>query len=171
MVAACNRSNKVNPVEDKPGLVVANVAGSKFKGNIYLAWTRFDVYGSEDPDCHSQIFFSRSTDHGKTFAMPIRISDAPGDCRDSDNTVEGAVPAIGPNGEVYIVWAGPAGLVFKKSLDGGLTFNKEKSISQMSGGWDFSVEGLERANGMPLTGVDLSNGPNKGTLYVNWIDD
>ena len=42
--------------------------------------------------------------------------------RDSDNTVEGAVPAVGPNGEVYIVWAGPLGLVFKKSTDGGLTF-------------------------------------------------
>ena len=23
---------------------------------------------------------------------------------------------------------------------------------------------------MPVTGVDLSNGPNQGTLYVNWID-
>jgi hypothetical protein len=23
---------------------------------------------------------------------------------------------------------------------------------------------------MPVTGVDLSSGPNKGTLYVNWID-
>jgi hypothetical protein len=40
----------------------------------------------------------------------------------------------------------------------------------MPGGWDFSVQGLDRANGMPVTGVDLSNGPNKGTLYVNWID-
>jgi len=40
----------------------------------------------------------------------------------------------------------------------------------MPGGWDFSVEGLDRANGMPVTGVDLSNSPNKGALYVNWID-
>jgi hypothetical protein len=40
----------------------------------------------------------------------------------------------------------------------------------MPGGWDFPIEGLGRANGMPVTGVDLSNGPNKGTLYVNWID-
>jgi hypothetical protein len=40
----------------------------------------------------------------------------------------------------------------------------------MPGGWDFGVEGLDRANGMPVTGVDLSNGANKGTLYVNWID-
>src|SRR5438270_114320 len=111
-----------------------------------------------------------SMDCGKTFAMPFRISDSPGDCRDSDNTVEGAVPSVGPNGEVYVVWAGPLGLVFKKSTDGGLTFNKDKVIDQMPGGWDFSVEGLDRANGMPVTGVDLSNGHNKGTLYVNWID-
>ncbi len=169
-VPAINHINSVTPFEDKPGIVVDNAAESKYKGNVYLAWTRFDVYGSADPECHSQIYFSRSTDGGKSFAMPFRISDTGGDCRDSDNTVEGAVPAVGPNGEVYVVWAGPLGLVFKKSLDGGLTFGKDKVIGPMPGGWDFSVEGLDRANGMPVTGVDLSNGPNKGTLYLNWID-
>ena len=83
--------------------------------------------------------------------MPFRISDTGGDCIDSDNTVEGAVPAVGPNGEVYIVWAGPLGLVFDKSLDGGLSFGKDKVIGDMPGGWDFSVDGLDRANGMPNT--------------------
>src|SRR5438067_2174094 len=169
-VPAINHVNSVIPFEDKPGIVVDNAPQSKYKGNIYLAWTRFDVYGSSDPDCHSHIYFSRSTDAGKTFSMPFRISDGAGDCRDSDNTVEGAMPAVGPNGEVYVVWAGPLGLVFKKSVDGGLTFSKDRVIGQMPGGWDFSVEGLERANGMPVTGVDSTNGPNKGTLYVNWID-
>jgi hypothetical protein len=169
-VPAINHENSVTPFEDKPGIVVDNAVNSPHKGNVYLAWTRFDVYGSSNPECHTQIYFSRSTDGGKTFAMPFRISDTGGDCRDSDNTVEGAVPAVGPKGEVYIVWAGPLGLVFKKSLDGGLTFGKDKVIDQMPGGWDFSVEGLDRANGMPVTGVDLSSGPNKGTLYVNWID-
>ncbi len=169
-VPAINHVNSVIPFEDKPGIVVDNAAASKYKGNIYLAWTRFDVYGDADPDCHSHIYFSRSTDGGKTFTMPFRISDSAGDCRDGDNTVEGTVPSVGPNGEVYVVWAGPLGLVFKKSLDGGLTFTKDKVIGQMPGGWDFLVEGLERVNGMPVTGVDLSKGPNKGTLYVNWID-
>jgi hypothetical protein len=169
-VPAINHINSVIPFEDKPGIVVDNATESKYKGNVYLAWTRFDVYGSADPDCHSHIYFSRSTEGGKTFAMPVRISDSAGDCRDSDNTVEGAVPAVGPKGEVYVVWAGPLGLVFKKSLDGGLTFGKDKVIDQMPGGWDFSVAGLDRANGMPVTGVDLSGGPNKGTLYLNWID-
>lgn len=169
-VAAINHVNTVIPFEDKPGMVVDNAPQSKYKGNVYLAWTRFDVYGSSDPDCHSHIYFTRSTDGGKSFAMPVRISEGAGDCRDSDNTVEGAVPAVAPNGDVYIVWAGPLGLVFKKSIDGGQTFGKERVISQMPGGWDFSVAGLERANGMPVTGVDLSNSPNRGTLYVNWID-
>lgn len=168
---AVNHLNTVIPFEDKPGLVVDNAPGSKLKGNVYLAWTRFDVYGSSNPEHHSQIYFSRSTDKGQTFSMPMRISDVGGDCVDSDNTVEGAVPAVGPNGEVYVVWAGPLGLVFDKSLDGGLTFGKDKVISNFPGGWDFSVDGLDRANGMPVTAVDLSDGPNKGTLYVNWIDE
>jgi len=169
-VPAINHINSVTPFEDKPGIVVDNVADSPHKGTVYLAWTRFDVYGANDPECHSQIYFSRSTDHGKTFSMPFRISDTGGDCLDSDNTVEGVVPAVGLKGEVYVVWGGPQGLVFKKSMDGGLTFGKDKVIGPMPGGWDFSVEGLDRANGMPVTGVDWSSGPNKGTLYVNWID-
>ena len=168
--AVVNHINTVIPFEDKPGLVVDNAPGSRFNGNVYIAWTRFDVYGSSNPDHKSQIYFSRSIDKGQTFSMPIQISDVGGDCVDSDNTVEGAVPAIGPKGEVYIVWAGPLGLIFDKSTDGGLTFGKDKVIGVIPGGWDFSVEGLDRANGMPVTGVDLSDGPNRGTLYVNWID-
>jgi hypothetical protein len=169
-VPVINHVNTVTPFEDKPAITTDNAAASKNKGNVYLAWTRFDEYGSADPACHSQIYFSRSTDGGKTFSMPIRINDDSGDCLDSDNTVEGAVPSVGPHGEVYVVWAGPLGLVFDKSTDGGLTFGKDKVIGQMPGGWDFEVAGLERANGMPVTGVDVSAGPNKGTLYVNWID-
>ena len=168
--AAVNHINTVMPFEDKPGMVVDNAHASPSRGNVYLAWTRFDVYGSTNPEHRSQIYFTRSTDQGQTFAMPFRISDVGGDCVDSDNTVEGAVPAVGPGGQVYIVWAGPLGLVFDKSVDGGLSFGKDKVISDMPGGWDFSIDGLTRANGMPVTGVDLSDGPNKGTLYVNWID-
>jgi hypothetical protein len=170
-VPAINHINSVTPFEDKPAIVADNSATSPFKGNVYVAWTRFDVYGSHDPECHTQIYFSRSTDGGKTFSMPFRISDTGGDCIDSSNTVEGAVPAVGPKGEVYVVWSGPLGLVMDKSTDGGLTFGKDKVIGPMPGGWDFPMPGLDRANGMPVTGVDLSNGPHRGTLYVNWIDE
>ncbi|HXG65735.1 MAG TPA: sialidase family protein [Blastocatellia bacterium] len=163
--------NTVTPFEDKPYLVTDNAPDSPHKNNVYLAWTRFDVYGSKDPEHFTYIYFSRSTDGGKSFMMPIRISDTGGDCVDSDNTVEGAVPAVGPKGEVYVVWSGPKGLVFDKSLDGGLTFGKDKAISPHPGGWDINVPGINRCNGMPVTKVDLSNSPRRGAIYVNWIDE
>lgn len=170
-VPAINHLNSVTPFEDKPYVVTDNAIDSPNKGNVYLSWTRFDVYGSSNPEDHSQIYFSRSTDKGKTFSMPFRISDTGGDCQDSDNTVEGAVPVVGSKGEVYVVWAGPKGLIFKKSVDGGLTFARDKVIAQMPGGWDMSIKGIDRSNGMPVTGVDTSAGRRRGAIYVNWIDE
>lgn len=170
-VAVINHQNTVTPFEDKPYLKVDNSPTSKYRQNIYIAWTRFDEYGSNASDCRSHIYFSRSDDGGKSFSMPIRISDEPGDCVDSDNTVEGAVPAVGPDGEVYVVWSGPKGLVLDKSTDGGLSFGKDLLIAEQPGGWDVDVEGISRSNGMPVTGVDLSHSQYRGTLYVNWIDD
>src|SRR6185436_15669460 len=52
-VPAINHENSVTPFEDKPGIVVDNAPQSKYKGNVYVAWKRFDVYGSSDPNCHS----------------------------------------------------------------------------------------------------------------------
>jgi hypothetical protein len=169
-VAIVDHVNTVEPMEDKPWPVVDHSPESKFKGSIYVSWTRFEIYGSKDPAHKSHIYFSRSRDGGKSFAPVFRISDKPGTCRDDSDTVEGAMPAVGPKGEVYVVWAGPEGLIFKKSTDGGVTFNKEKLIGKMPGGWDSPAPGLPRHNGMPVTMVDLSTGPNRGTIYVNWID-
>lgn len=170
-VPVINHINTVMPFEDKPAITADGVEGSRYKGNVYLSWTRFDVYKGTDPECRSHIYFSRSDDGGKTFSMPMRITDAGGDCRDDDGTVSGAVPAVGPRGEVYVVWAGPRGLIFDKSVDGGRTFGKDHIIGPVPGGWNFTVAGLERANGLPVIGIDVSTGPNNGTIYVNWIDD
>lgn len=138
---------------------------------IYLTWTQFDDYGSADPADSSIILFSKSTDAGLSWSAPQRINKFAGDCIDSDNTVEGAVPAVGPNGEVYVAWAGPRGLVFNRSLDGGNTWlSQETLIDPMPTGWDYHIPGIYRANGLPVTVCDLSNGPHRGTIYVNWSD-
>jgi hypothetical protein len=102
--------------------------------------------------------------------MPMRISDQGGDCLDGDGTVEGAVPAVGVDGEVYVVWAGPLGLMLDRSFDGGKTFGPDLKVSDMPGGWDIPIAGLGRANGMPVTAVDHSEGLHRGRLFVNWID-
>jgi len=138
---------------------------------LYVTWTQFDDYGSSNPNDKSSIMFSKSTDGGMTWASALKINEVDGDCIDSDNTTEGAVPAVGPNGEVYVAWAGPEGLVFDRSLDGGVTWlDNDIFISDFPGGWDYAIPGINRCNGLPITVCDLSNGPYRGTIYVNWSD-
>lgn len=139
--------------------------------DIYMSWTQFDAYNSAKPEDSSIIVFSKSMDQGKTWTDPVRISKYGGDCLDGDNTVEGAVPAVGPNGEIYVCWTGPRGLVFQKSLDGGETWLPEEvKLEEQFEGWDLAIPGFYRANGLPILKCDLSNGPNRGTLYLNWSD-
>ncbi len=169
--AVADHFNTKSPMEDKPWLVFDRTRSSPHVGNLYCAWTRFDVYGSDDPQDTSQIMFARSRDGGETFEPVIRVSDQGGDCLDDDNTVEGAVPCVHPDGTVFIVWAGPRGLEMDASTDGGRTFGTDRVIGDMPGGWSQHIEGVSRHNGMPVTGVDHSGGPNRGSLYVNWIDE
>jgi len=138
---------------------------------LYVTWTQFDTYGSSSQNDSSVILFSRSTDGGATWSTGKRINKIAGDCVDEDKTVEGAVPAVGPNGEVYVAWAGPSGIVFNRSTDKGNTWlSKEILVNTMPGGWDYSIPGIGRCNGLPVTVCDLSNGPNRGTIYINWSD-
>ncbi len=138
---------------------------------IYVTWTQFDEYGTSNPADSSIILFSKSTDEGLTWSTAKRINRVAGDCLDSDNTVEGAVPAVGPNGEVYVGWAGPVGLVFNHSLDLGETWmDTDVFVSDIPGGWDYAIQGVYRTNGLPITCCDLSQGPYRGNIYINWSD-
>ncbi len=156
-------------LQDKEWMI-ADMTDSPYSGNIYASWTDFSKYGSENPKDSSVIVFARSLDRGITFEPFVRISDMAGDCVDDDNTMEGAVPAVGPDGEVYIAWAGPEGLYFDRSFDGGVTFGEDNIISDMPGGWAFHISGISRATGLPITLADMSSSPHRGTVYVNWVD-
>jgi hypothetical protein len=139
--------------------------------NIYVTWTQFDAYGTSDPDFFSNIMFSRSFDGGMNWTQSRQINKVSGDCVDDDNTTEGAVPCVGPNGEIYVSWAGPAGIVFDRSLDQGNTWlDEDIFVSDIGGGWAYDIPGIYRANGMPVTDCDLSGGPYNGTIYINWSD-
>jgi len=139
--------------------------------NIYVCWTQFDVYGTSNPADSSLILFSRSTDEGITWSPAKRINRVAGDCTDSDNTVEGAVPAVGPDGEIYVAWAGPAGIVFNRSTDHGETWmDTNIFVSDIPGGWDYTIPNIYRTNGLPVTCCDLSQGPYRGNIYINWSD-
>ncbi len=139
--------------------------------NIYVTWTQFDVYNSSSPNDFSNIHFSKSTDNGETWSEALQINEVSGDCVDSGNTTEGAVPAVGPNGEIYVSWAGPVGIVFDKSLDEGITWlDEDIFVSDIPPGWDFDIPGISRCNGMPITCCNLSPGDYYGDIYINWSD-
>ena len=138
---------------------------------IYLTWTRFDVYGSTSPTDSSNILFSKSTDRGETWTAPLRLNQVAGNAADQGFTVEGATPAVGPNGEIYVSWMGPQGLTFDRSLDNGQTWLSQDVVADsMSAGWDLTIPGLIRANGFPITAADASNGAYRGTVYICWSD-
>lgn len=162
-VAAVDHINTALPFEDKPWITADG-------DDVYVAWTRFDEYGISDPDCRTHIVVAKSSDGARTFTMPRPISDSPGNCVDSDDTVEGAVPAIGVDGRVHVVWAGPKGILHDSSLDG-VTWNDDRVIAENPGGWDIPIPGITRHNGMPVTMIDRGTGPRRGTIYVNWIDE
>ena len=161
--------NSVEPHEDKPWIRADVSSDSPHRGNLYVAWTKFDVYGSKKPEHKSHVYFSYSRDSGKSFAVPRKISDQPGDALDKSDTLMGACPGVGPNGEVYVVWAGPKSIFFTKSADAGLNFGKNKIISDCAG-WDFTIKGLGRAAGYASMGVDVSGGKDRGSIYVCWGD-
>jgi len=152
--------------QDKEWAVV-----DRTNNNIYVTWTQFDLYKSPDPLDSSNIMFSRSINGGLGWSEAKRINKVAGDCADDDNTVEGAVPTIGPNGEIYVSWSGPLGIVFDKSYDHGETWlDHDIFVSDHPGGWNITIPGIKRCNGMPVTCCDISGGTHQGNIYINWAD-
>ena len=138
---------------------------------IYVTWTEFDKYGSYDPDDKTRILFSSSIDKGNTWTDPVAINQYDGNAKDDDQTVEGAVPAVANNGNIYVSWAYDHKIYFDKSIDNGKTWlSEDKVVTQQSGGWNFEIPGIDRCNGMPVTCVDNSSNKYSGTIYINWSD-
>ncbi len=140
------------------------------KGNLYVTWTEFDRYGDKNPDCFSNILFSMSK-NGKKWSDPVQISQQPGNCIDDDNTAEGAVPAVSFDGKVFVAWSNQGKIFLDRSFNGGnLWLNNDILVSEQKGGWDLSIPGHDRCNGMPVLMTDNSKSPFRGSLYIVWAD-
>ncbi|RMG56315.1 MAG: exo-alpha-sialidase [Bacteroidetes bacterium] len=138
---------------------------------LYVTWTEFDAYESHEPEDRSRILFSQSRNRGKTWSEPVVLSAVEGDCLDDDGTTEGAVPAVGPEGNIYVAWALNEKIYFDRSIDGGKTWlDTDQVVADQPGGWTITIPGINRANGMPVTACDLSQGPYRGSVYVHWAD-
>lgn len=139
--------------EDKQAMTVDNNTGTSRYGSLYISWTRFS---SGTP-----IMLVRSTDKGLTWSSPVQVSDTSG-------SQQGSVPAVGPNGEVYVAWMGRSSrnlnILFDRSTDGGATWSTDRVIAPYVP-WSVPFTGLPT---LPAIAVDATTGPHRGTIYVVW---
>ena len=157
---------------DKPWLAVDSLSG-----NLYLSYTEFTAVGGQLVS--DQIRLQRSTDGNATWQSPTTLS-ATADA----GLVQGSRPAVGPDGELYVVWhaigqpSGPNAnspfgrdfLRSRKSTDAGQSFGAEVTADSLFSNFSSGAPGFNRGIGITFPGiaVDRSNGPRRGRVYVTW---
>jgi hypothetical protein len=139
---------------------------------IYVLWTEQKKKNMHDqPRTTTDINLSISKDLGKTWSKGIKINEKPGSDFDNWKTVIGAMPAIGPNSQVYSTWVGYNAIYFDKSLDSGKTWiSKDKIVAPLNDQWSMNIPGVYRCYIFPVIACDNSNGPHKGSIYIIWSD-
>lgn len=147
---------------DKEWIVVDRSNNPATKGTVYVSWTLFSSVNPRRE--RGDIVVSRSTDSGRSFSPPVRVS------LPTQDETQGSFPAVGPNGELYVLYYSDStpgrGLYIARSTDGGRTFNQAISVSSAVRppsplpGSDFRIFVL------PALAVD----PTNGALYATWND-
>ena len=148
---------------DKPMITADTNPKSPFRDNVYIAWDA--AFGGSTG---GGIRVARSSDHGATFS--VNRADNPSGPGQSI----GAVPFVGPHGELYVAWNDiHANLIaFNRSFDGGATWDRQTTISPKIIPFDIGIpaEFSRRALVYPACDADRSNGPHRGRLYCSWMD-
>jgi BNR repeat-like domain len=149
-------------LEDMPRIWADTQPASPHKGNLYVAWIEWQID-------KSIVLFSRSTDAGKTWTAPMRISTRAGWPRDDNGAVVGIIGTVASDGTQYVVWNEGLNVTLAVSRDGGKTFEPSRAIFDVGPpyfGGAGGIPGVSRAMGFPQVGVDGG----RKTLYVTWSD-
>ncbi len=134
---------------DKEYVAADSSSTSPFKGNVYVSYTQFDIVpGLAGAITGCQIMLARSTNGGLSY-QTVQISPH-FNCNTNGgpfgDVVQGSIPAVGPDGTVYVAYYdstedgfGPAlggvGVftdMIARSTDGGQTFTKPTPIATLN---------------------------------------
>ncbi len=144
---------------DKEAITADTYAASPHFGNVYVAWDKNKRQGSEF--VAQQLLVARSTDGGLTWDNPKKVK------KKGSNI--GAIPRVGPDGTVYVVWAGGGiedsqlSVFFSKSTNGGKKWSKPVELAEIR---NAGVQGVRAGSFLPSFDVD----PASGDLYIAWGD-
>ncbi len=164
------------------------------KNDVYVTLTNFlgQPFIGPPPGCGTQLQFGfgqievwRSHDAGATWQGPAIAGperpDSVASCGNEGTLQQSSAPAVGPNGELYVVWQlGPtflpdgnttadADIAFAKSTDGGVTFSAPTKVADINSSRANPPLGYNRGriNDHPRIEV-ATTGKHKGRIYVTY---
>lgn len=146
--------------QDRAALISDVVAASEYHGRTYAFWVEFAP--------PFPVVFAYTDDGARNWTQPKKINNPIQRCQGGD-------AAIGPNGEVYVCWAGVTSVSpftedfigFAYSSNGGTNWTIKEKIIDINGiAGVLTQKSNIRVNGLPRIDVDRSNGPNRGNIYI-----
>jgi hypothetical protein len=169
-------------------MIAVDTTQSSFRGRVYVAWSEFvSPRPGSPPDGASQILLAASSR-----TSPLEFSTIPQVLATPTAVNHGAMPAVAPNGDVYVVWgvftpavppgtpapAAPQTIQIVRSTDGGASFQNpdpadtspSKTIASVTStvGRMTSAGIPIRTRGFPYIAIDQTppGSPTRGNIYV-----
>ncbi len=180
-VTAFNAPNAPRDFYDKEAIAVAKDASRR----AYVSLTNFKEICGVPVFGNGQIEVWRTANGGDTWQGPViagpEAADSVAACGASGHLQQSSAPAVGPSGEVYVVWQfGPtlnpdgsfstdAAIDFARSLNGGLSFSTPATVAGINSLRQDPPVGYnrDRINDHPRIAV-ATTGPDKGRVYVTY---
>lgn len=146
---------------DKQAIVVDNAPPSRYFGRAYVAWdSNVTIDGVNVVAQH--LLVARSHNGGESWLGPRTVR--------AEGVNIGVIPRVGPDGTVYLIWAGAAALsdpgfsiYFSRSTNGGVHWSAPRVVENLLSN---GITGFRIGESLPSFDVD----PTSGDLYVAWQD-
>jgi hypothetical protein len=128
--------------------IEADRTGGRCDGTVYFAWARFSAAKN------SNIYLSRSTDHGASWSNPLLLTPQVKNVQDPSIAVTGS-------GNVYVTWdqgstnsGQTAGVGIVKSTDCGATFGAERLVTSYTG---YAAQDVQAPEPIPMPQAQLDD--------------
>ena len=145
---------------ERAAITTDAITTSSFYGRTYAAWVKLSIPFS--------LAFAFTDDGAQNWSEPQQINNP-------INRSAGGDITTGPNGEVYVSWAGLTNtspfkeifVGFASSSNGGVNWNVTENAFEVNGITGvLANKGNIRVNGLPSIVVDTTDGTRRGWIYI-----